>query len=140
VSLKAFHIVLISLSSVLSLLFGGWSAHAWRVSGDGVYLALAIVSFLLAAGLAIYIVWFAKKVRPLAALSVIPLTWLTASGPAEACTVCYGQAEGPMIDAARLGVYLLFALVLSIQAAFVLFFFHLHKRAKLHRQAEESSP
>jgi len=133
VSLKAFHIVLISLSSLLSLGFGAWSARAWRVSDDGVYLALAIVSFLLAAGLAIYIVWFAKKVRPLAVLSMIPLTWLIGARPAEACSVCYGQAEGPMIDAARLGVYLLFGLVLSIQFAFVMFFFYLHKRAKIHR-------
>jgi hypothetical protein len=35
-----------------------------------------------------------------------------------------------LIDAARLGVWLLFGLVLSLQLAFVVFFFYLRKRAK----------
>ena len=47
-SLKSFHIVLISLSSLLSLVFSGWSVRAWRVSGNGMHLALAIFSFIAA--------------------------------------------------------------------------------------------
>ncbi len=38
-----------------------------------------------------------------------------------------------MIDAARLGVWLLFGLVLAIQIAFVAFFLHLRRRAKRYR-------
>jgi hypothetical protein len=39
-----------------------------------------------------------------------------------------------MIDAARLGVWLLFGLVLAVQAAFVLFFLHLRRRARHPRR------
>ena len=139
-NLKAFHILLISLSSLLCLFFGGWSIRAW-VETDGVgHLALAVFSLLLALGLAIYVVWFARtmrtpdeeqrrrrtRIRPpalLAGLMLLP------SDPLTACAVCYGEAQGPMIDAARLGVWLLFGLVLALQSAFVAFFLYLRRRA-----------
>ena len=53
---------------------------------------------------------------------------------AEACSVCYGSADGPMIDAARLGVWLLFGLVLAIQLAFGTFFVSLWRRARRYRR------
>lgn len=140
-SLKGFHIVLISLSSVLMLVFGGWSLHAWSAGEGGSHLALAIVSFLLAGGLAVYIVWFARKVRSrddeerrrrniIRPLVVAVAAWALGARTASACSVCYGDAAGPLIDGARLGVYLLFGLVLAVQLAFVLFFLHLRKRAR----------
>jgi len=163
-SLKGFHIVLISLSSLLSLVFGGWSIRAWRETGEASSIALAAFSFALAVGLAVYIVWFARKIRsrdeedrerrgstrPRAILVATGL-WLAASEPARACSVCYGEAEGPLIDAARLGVWLLFGLVFCMQLAFVLFFVYLRKRARTHAQgpigahpalepSEESTP
>jgi len=130
VSLKGFHILLISLSSLLALMFGGWSVRAWRETGEGSHLGFAAFSFLAAIGLVIYIVWFARKnIQPLVIGSLI---WLVSVRPADACNVCYGDASGPMIDGARLGVYLLFGLVLAVQVAFALFFFHLRKQAKLY--------
>ena len=62
-SLKGFHVVLISLSSLLTLGFGGWSVHAYRATGQAGHLAMAVFSFAGAVGLAIYIRWFARKVR-----------------------------------------------------------------------------
>jgi hypothetical protein len=47
-----------------------------------------------------------------------------------ACPSCYGNAEGPLIDAARLGIGLLLALVLAIQGGFVAFFLHLRRQAR----------
>ena len=145
-SLKAFHIVLISLSSLLALGFSGWSVHAYRATGQGGHLAMAVLSFAGAVGLVVYISWFArkihtreeedrerrKKIRPLALLAA---GWLWGIRPAEACAVCYGQAEGPMIDAARLGVWLLFGLVFAVQLALVLFFLCLRRRARAYREA-----
>ena len=144
-SLKGFHILLISLSSLLAVGFGGWSVRAYRVTGDAGHLAMAAFSFAGAVGLVVYIRWFARKVhsrdaedrkrrkniRPLAFLTVC---WLLSVRPAAACSVCYGQAEGPMIDAARLGVWLLFGLVFAVQAAFVVFFICLRRRAKAYQE------
>ena len=142
-SLKGFHILLISLSSLLALMFGGWSVRAWRETGEGSHLGFAAFSFLAAVGLVVYIVWFARKIRSreeedrdrrknIKPLVVGSLIWLVSARPADACNVCMGEASGPMIDGARMGVYLLFGLVLAVQVAFVLFFLHLRKQAKLH--------
>ena len=144
-SLKGFHIVLISLSSLLALGFGGWSVHAYRATGQVGHLVMAVLSFAGAVGLVVYISWFARKIhtreeedrkrrkriRPLALLAA---GWLLSVRPAGACAVCYGQAEGPMVDAARLGVWLLFGLVFAVQLALVLFFLCLRRRARAYRE------
>ncbi len=143
-SLKAFHIVLISLSSLLALGFGGWSVNAYRATGAAQHLAFALFSFAGAIGLVVYIVWFARRVRTreeqdrerrknIRPLAIVFVCWLLSARTAEACNVCYGQADGPMIDAARMGVYLLFGLVLSIQAAFIVFFIYLRRRSRAYR-------
>ena len=48
-----------------------------------------------------------------------------------ACPVCFGAAEAPMIDGARLGILVLLAITIAVQAGFVGFFLYLRKRAKL---------
>jgi len=144
-SLKGFHILLISLSTLLAVVFGGWSLHAWRTGGAGSDLAWACLSFALAAVLAVYVVWFARKIRSRDEEDrrrrklIQPLAiWLAASlvceRSASACSACYSQASGPMIDAARWGVWLLFGLVFAVQVAFLFFFLSLRRRA---RDAEE---
>jgi high-affinity Fe2+/Pb2+ permease len=141
VSLKGFHILLISLSSVLALMFGGWSTRAWVETRAASHLALGLFSFVAAVGLVVYVVWFSRKVHAHAAdgrgrgkvirpLALMAAGWLIATRPAAACNVCYGGAEGPMIDAARMGVWLLFGLVFAVQVCLVVFFFYLRRRAK----------
>ena len=48
-----------------------------------------------------------------------------------ACPVCFGAAEGSIIDGAKLGILVLLAITLAVQAGFVGFFLYLRKRAKL---------
>jgi hypothetical protein len=48
-----------------------------------------------------------------------------------ACPVCFGAAETPLIDGAKLGILVLLAITLLVQGAFVGFFLYLRKRAKL---------
>ena len=49
---------------------------------------------------------------------------------ALACPVCFGAAEAPLIDGARLGVLVLLAILLVVQGGFISFFLYLHRRAK----------
>ena len=55
--------------------------------------------------------------------------FLSSPGPALACSSCFGEAEGPMIDAARLGTFLMLGVVFCLQIAFGAFFLYLRRRA-----------
>jgi hypothetical protein len=63
VSLKAFHVVFIVASTLLSVAFGLWSIAAYRGEGEALYLGLGIFSFLVAAGLIVYFSYFLKKMK-----------------------------------------------------------------------------
>lgn len=63
-------------------------------------------------------------------LPALLLIWATGSQQALACTVCYGDAEGPMIKAASMGVWLMIGLVAALQSSFALFFIYLWRRAR----------
>jgi hypothetical protein len=64
-SLKAFHIVFVVFSTLLALGVGGWCVWVDLVEGAPVYLAGAIASFVSAAALVVYGVWFYRKMKRL---------------------------------------------------------------------------
>lgn len=66
-----------------------------------------------------------KTVRMLVALT---LGWLVAA-PAFACPVCYGQAEGSVIDGAKLSVIFLGALVYVLIGGGIALAIVVHRRA-----------
>ena len=145
-SLKAFHVVFVSLSSLLAFGFAGWSYHYSSAREDSGYLLLALASLACGAALIAYGFWFWRKIttqdeerrrrKKIHPVPVVLALWLGSHQVASACSVCYGDADGPMIDAARLGVYLLFGLVLLMQLAFASFFVILWRRARRLRQPE----
>lgn len=53
-----------------------------------------------------------------------------ASSTLLACPVCFGAADSPLIDGAKLGVLVLVLVTLAVQLGFVSFFLYLRKRAK----------
>jgi hypothetical protein len=55
---------------------------------------------------------------------------------AWACPVCFGQSDGPMIDATRVGLWLLLGVTLGMQGAFVAFFLYLRRQAARARDRE----
>ena len=57
---------------------------------------------------------------------------LVGAGPAAACSVCYGAADGgsPLITGARLGVFLILGVTATVLASFAKFFFYLRNRAR----------
>lgn len=64
------------------------------------------------------------------ALAAAGLAFLASPGTALACPSCYGATEGPLIDAARVGMWLLLGVTLAIQGAFVAFFLYLRRKAR----------
>lgn len=64
-SLKGFHIVFIIFSTLLALGCGAWCIWVNLVVGAPIYLAGAIGSFLAAAILVIYGIWFYQKMKRL---------------------------------------------------------------------------
>lgn len=69
---------------------------------------------------------------------VLPLLAALWVAPAMACTSCYGQEANasPLLNAARLGVFLLLGITVVLLAGFARFFFYLRNRA---RQFESDS-
>ncbi len=67
---------------------------------------------------------------PLCAVALV-LAW---SGMATACPVCYGEAQGPLIDAARVGAWMLIGVIASMWIGFTWFFVYLWRRAKQFRE------
>jgi len=57
-SLKAFHIVFVTMSVLVSFFFGGWLLHEYSNGGGAGQLIGAILSFLAGAGL----IWYGKVV------------------------------------------------------------------------------
>jgi hypothetical protein len=53
-----------------------------------------------------------------------------------ACPVCFGAEESSVIDGTKIGIFVLLAITLAVQAAFVAFFLYLRKRAKLIADAD----
>lgn len=66
---------------------------------------------------------------PFVRVLVVALALLTAGTPAFACPSCFSRVEGPLVDAARLGMWLLLAVTLGLQGAFVAFFLYLRRQA-----------
>ena len=146
-SLKGFHIVFVTLSSLLAFVFGGWSLRFYTTGGGSTYLTLGGASFAVGLILIFYGFWFWRKIntreeerrrrrKNIHPVPVVLAIWMLSQRAAWACTVCYGDAEGPLIEGARSGVYLLFGVVLAVQAAFVLFFVYLWRRARRYRRGE----
>jgi hypothetical protein len=63
-SLKAFHIIFICLSTALALLFGVWAVeHFVKGEASGLELTLGIISLALVPALIIYGKYFLRKLR-----------------------------------------------------------------------------
>ena len=128
-NLKTFHIVFVTVASLLSFVFGGWCWRYAETNQASGYRMLGAASFGAGVALIVYGFWFWKKIGKSGAVALVLLASFLAQPVAEACTTCYGEAQGPMIDAARAGVFLLFGLVGALQVAFIGFFVYLWRRS-----------
>ena len=64
--------------------------------------------------------------------------FLAVAGSADvfACPMCFGAEESSLIEASKLGIFVLLGITLAVQGAFAGFFFYLRKRAKEHAEHE----
>ena len=62
-SLKAFHIVFVSMSILCLLGFGFWAINAYFEFGETLNLGLGIVSFVGCGVMVVYGKWFLKKLK-----------------------------------------------------------------------------
>ena len=62
-SLKAFHVIFISAAVLLAIGLGWWAIDQRQQGGESKYLLVATLSFVAAAGLVVYEVWFLRKTR-----------------------------------------------------------------------------
>jgi len=140
-SLKAFHIVFVTLSSLLAFVFAGWVVRAYTESGATADLLLGAGGAIFGIALIVYGFWFWRKIRTreeeqqrrrklMRPVPIVLALWMLSDQAARACSVCYGDAEGPMLEAARGGVYLLFGLIAAVQVGFATFFVSLWRRAR----------
>ncbi len=60
-SLKAFHLVFIAISTLMALGFGGWCAAQFYTQGGGGYILSAGLAMLAGAGLVVYGIRFARR-------------------------------------------------------------------------------
>jgi hypothetical protein len=63
VSLKAFHIVFIAVSTLLAVAFGVWEVLRYLETGSVGMLLAGVASFAVGAGLVVYGVRFLKKLK-----------------------------------------------------------------------------
>lgn len=64
-----------------------------------------------------------------APLATATAALLLSGAEAWACPSCFGRADGPLVDAARAGMWVLLGLTLALQAAFLAFFLYLRRRS-----------
>lgn len=64
-SLRGFHIVFITFSTLLAIAIGVWCLWVNSIVGAPVYMAGAVCSFIAAVGLVGYGVWFYRKMKRL---------------------------------------------------------------------------
>jgi hypothetical protein len=62
-SLKAFHVVFIIISIVLTAWFGWWSVSSYRNTADVSNLVMGVFSFIGMVLLVFYFRWFLKKLK-----------------------------------------------------------------------------
>ncbi len=62
-SLKAFHVFFVIVSTLLALFFGGWGLWMFSKGGGGNYLGCAVGGVLVAIALVVYGFWFLRKLK-----------------------------------------------------------------------------
>ncbi len=110
-SLKSFHLVFVIASLVLASWFAVWCYNQGSETGDTGTLAMGVVSLISAVGLAVYLTWILKKLKPMP--FVFFLTWAALSHPTtvQACATCFGNPKSPLVQSANTAILFLMGVI-----------------------------
>lgn len=117
-SLRAFHLFFIAVSTLLSLFLIGWGVVDYRATGASIGIVLAIagvVGLLLLVG---YFRWFQRKnlgkLSTVLGLVTAGVLHLSTIPFAQACSVCYNDPDSPLTKGAITGVLVLFGVIVTV--------------------------
>jgi len=120
-SLRAFHLFFILVSSALCAFLVIWGIYDFRLSGGALGPSLGAVGV---AGLVLltrYFRWFRQKVLKIWPLAVPALGMVLGSeSVAQACAVCVGDPNSPLTKGALTGVAVLLSIVVVVLTLIVL--------------------
>src|SRR5437867_4144580 len=127
-SLKAFHIVFVTASILLAVLFAVWSLVNYFHSGALPDLLFGLGSLVVAVALVFYERYALKKLKNISYLSVLASLSL-APQPARACAACFGQSDSPLAEGMNMGILSLLLVVVFVLGGIAAFFVYLMKRS-----------
>ena len=142
-SLKAIHILFITLSTLLTLGFGGWCLNSYLEENKTSYMVLGIISFVAAVTLAGYGRWFIRKLRrgefdskrykypPYKILTVAAILWTLLPQMASACTVCYGALDSSRAKVMNTFILSMLGVTGSVLCGIIGFIFYLWRKSKM---------
>lgn len=128
-SLKAFHIFFVAVSAILGFFLLLWGLDMYRTLHEGLYLALGGVGLMLLVGLIPYYRWFRKKMSRIASLVLFSLLSGLAD-IAQACPVCFGDPNSPMIQSIKSGIIVLIVVIGGVLSAIAFTAWTWSRRAK----------
>lgn len=139
-SLKIVHLAFILCSLALSLFVGVWGVSSYRATGAILGLVLAMLFFLLGAGLAVYAPRYWAKMKDLekrkrrgihlvVLAAALIATWLLPDA-AHACAVCYGDPDSSQVAGLNNAIWVLLTVVAGVQVGFVALFVGFSRRRR----------
>jgi hypothetical protein len=129
-SLKFFHIVFITISTLLCLVVGIWALGAYRADGSTTWIALSASAFVGGGLLVVYGTRFLQKFRKLGVAGLLAAGTLGAPADALACAVCIGNTQSSLVDGMNAGILALLGFAAFMIVSFAAFFIYLWRRAK----------
>ena len=142
-SLKAIHILFITLSTLLTLGFGGWCLNSYLEENKTSYIILGIISFAAAAALIAYGIWFIRKLRrgeldskrykdpPYKILAMVASLGVFLPQTASACTVCYGALGSSQANVMNTFILSMLGVTGGVLCGIIGFIFYLWRKSKM---------
>ena len=102
-SLKAFHIIFALLVGAFLVSFGVWCIEQFKIAGSIGMLVTGLSSIFLGVLSAFYLKWFLKKLKGIGLVAFLLGIFL--SQTVQACPVCLGDANSPLVASTNRGVF-----------------------------------
>lgn len=136
-SLRFFHILFITLSTLMCLVVGLWALDAYRTGGAASSLVLMLVAFGGGGLLVVYGTRFLQKTRKLGVAGLLIGGTLGLPSDALACTVCLGNTDSLLRSGMNAGILALLGFAFFMIACFAAFFVYLWRRSrKINNEGE----